>query len=352
MAMFKTVKVNTFQKNFDSKYRDFMFSWNQGSFFRYLKNRVQWYLYPNIRRVSRFPLHLDIETTAKCNLHCPMCPRRHLSQERYNAYDHMDMALYIKLVDECAENNIYSIRLSWRGEVLINSNLAECIRYAKIVRKIPNVSFLSNGSLLKGELAEKIIDYGLDYLSISVDGLADVYDRIRYPLKFDRVYENLNNFQALKKKKGQKKPVVRVATLWPAIATNPKEYYEKISKVADKIVYNPLKDYTITMQDKESFVLCQFLWERLFVGYNGMVQPCSNEKNEFIIGDARKNSIKEIWHGDAITKLRKMHEKGRRLEMSPCNECSYGVDYEKKWKGRDWANWDPSEMIPRDKKGI
>lgn len=348
--MFKVVRVNTFQKRFDSRYRDFLFSWNQGSYLKYLKNRVQWYLYPNIKRVSRFPIHLDIETTARCNLHCPMCPRRHLSKERYNAYDHMDGDLYRKLVDECAESRIYSIRLSWRGEVLVNPDLAEFIRYAKVVRKIPNVSFLSNGSLLKGELAEKIIDYGLDYMSISVDGLADVYDKVRHPLKFDKIFENLKSFQALKRKKGRKKPVVRVATLWPAIAADPRKYYEVMSKVADKIVYNPLKDYSVTTQDKKSFVMCQFLWERLFVGFNGMVQPCSNEKNEFKIGDARKNTIREIWQGEAMTKLRKIHTEGRRLEISPCDECSYGVDYEKRWKGRDWTMWDPSEMIPHDAK--
>lgn len=350
--MFKTVKVNTFQKNFDSKYRDFMFSWNQGHYLKYLKNRAQWYLYPNIRRVSKFPIHVDIETTAKCNLHCPMCPRRHISKERVGAYGHMDMELYRKLVDECADNKIYSIRLSWRGEVLVNPGLAEYIRYAKIERKIPNISFLSNGSLLKGEIAEKLIDYGLDYMSISIDGLADVYDKIRHPLKFDDIYKNLSNFQALKKKKKSKKPVVRVTTLWPAIAANTREYYEKISKVADKIVYNPLKDYSDTTQNKSSFVMCQFLWERLFIGFNGMVQPCSNLKNEFVIGDTKKNSIKEIWHGENISKLRRMHEDGKRLKIFPCSECSYGVDYEKKWKGRDWTKWDPMELVPKDNKGV
>lgn len=350
--MLGLVRVNAFQKRLDSSYRDFLFAWNQGNYLKYMKNRVQWYLYPNIRRVSRFPLHLDIETTARCNLRCPMCPRHHLSEERYRAYDHMEMGLYCRLIDECAENGIYSVRLSWRGEVLVNPNLAEHIRYAKLVRRIPNVSFLSNGSLLKGELAEKIIEYELDYLSISIDGIDAMYDKIRYPLKFVDVYENLRKFQLLKKKMKRKKPMVRVTTLWPAIASGPGRYYEVISKVADKIVYNPLKDYTITTQDKASFTSCQFPWERLFVGFDGLVQPCSNIKNEFTIGDAKNNTIREIWRGERMVALRKMHSTGRRLEVFPCTECSYGVDFENRWKGRDWTTWDPSEMLPVDKDGV
>jgi radical SAM protein with 4Fe4S-binding SPASM domain len=343
--MIKLVKVNTFQKGYDTLYRNFKFSWNQGHYLKYLRNRVQWYLYPNLKKVAKFPLHLDIETTAKCNLRCQMCPRRYLSNERYNAYNHMDMVLYKKLVDECAENKLFSIRLSWRGEVLVNPRLPEYIHYAKVVRKIPNVSFLTNGSLLKGKLAEKIIDYGLDYISVSVDGLKEVYDKIRNPLKFENIYENLKNFQEMKKEKGVKKPVVRITTLWPAIATDPDKYCRKMEMVADKIVYNPLKDYSITTQDKDDFIMCQFLWERLFVGFDGKVQPCSNLKNEFVKGDANKNTIKEIWLSDQMNKLREKHIKGQRLDIFPCSECSYGVDFEKRWKGRDWANWDPDELL-------
>jgi radical SAM protein with 4Fe4S-binding SPASM domain len=227
---------------------------------------------------------------------------------------------------------------------LVNSNLPECIYYAKVVRKIPNVSFLTNGSLLKGELAEKIIDYGTDYISVSVDGMNDMYDKVRYPSTFEEIYKNLDNFQKLKRKKGVKKPVIRITTLWSAIARDPEGYYKKMNKVSDKIVFNTLKDYSITTQDKKDFVLCQFLWERLFVGFNGLVQPCSNEKEGFVIGDANKNTIKEIWHSNRMGEIRAMHRKERRLEIFPCNKCSYGVDYSRLWRGRDWKDWDPQEL--------
>jgi len=344
--MYKIVKVNFFQKNFDTRYRNFLFFYNQGNYLKYIKNRIQWYLYPNLRKVANFPLHLDLETTAICNLRCPMCPNRHVTDKKFKKYNHMDINLYKKIIDECAENEVFSVRLSWRGEIFTNPNILEYIRYAKIEKKIPQVSFLTNGIKLRGDIAKAVIDLGVDYISVSVDGMDEIYETIRYPSKFNDIYHNLYEFKELRKKMNKKKPMVRITTLWPAIARYPNEFYNKMSKVADKIVYNPLKDYSITTQDRKDFVVCQFLWERLFVGFDGYVHPCSNAKNEFIIADANKENIKQIWNGDKINELRKLHTQGKRLEIFPCNECIYGVDFEKRWKRRDWKDWDPKELLP------
>ena len=346
--MLKKVRVNTFQKSFDNKIRNFAFIWNQGNLIKFMINRYQWYMYPKMNRVAHFPLHVDIETSAKCNLRCPMCPSRHVPKQEYSKYGYMDMALFKKIVDECAENNVFSIRLSWRGEPLVNPRLSEYVHYAKVVKRIPNVSFLTNGSLLRGELAEKLIDYGLDYISVSIDGLADIYEVVRHPVKFKTIYENLRNFKELKREKGVKKPAVRITTLWPAVAKDPGAFYDTLGPVCDKIVYNPLKDYTVTEPQKEDFI-CQFPWERLFVAFNGEVQPCSNTKEKFIIGNVNESSLKEIWHSSEMNDLRQLHTTGRRMEVFPCNRCSYGIDYAKLWKNRDWTNWDPRELLPDDK---
>ena len=345
--MLKYVKVNFFQKRFDSLWRNFLFDWHQGDYLKYIRNRMQWYLYPSMQRVSSFPLHLDIETAATCNLRCPMCASRHISDEKYKDFGRMDGELFKRIIDEAAEHNLFSVRLSWRGEVFTHPELLEMIYYAKVVKKIPQVSFLTNGFKLKGRNAEALIEYGVDYISVSVDGMDEMYEHIRKPMKFEEVYRNLSDFQELKKKMNRQKPLVRITALWPAIAGYPDEFYSRMSKVSDKIVYNPLKDYNIKIQDRTSFVICQFLFERLFISWDGKVHPCSNAINEFVIDDLNEKTVREIWHGEKMAELRRMHQAGKRLDVFPCNECSYGVDYEKLWKDRDWSNWNPNELVTK-----
>jgi len=40
---------------------------------QYLLYRLKWKYYPRIGVLSRFPFHVDIETTDSCNLRCVMC---------------------------------------------------------------------------------------------------------------------------------------------------------------------------------------------------------------------------------------------------------------------------------------
>lgn len=342
--MNRHVKVNTFQKNFDSLFRNIQFIWKQGHIISYLTNRYQWYMYPKRGHVSQSPLHVDIETTAKCNLRCPMCANRHLQANEFNTYGHMDFDLFKKIIDQCYENNVYSIRLSWRGEVLLHPEILKILHYAKVEKRIKNVSFLTNGIMLKGDIAEALIDYGIDYISVSVDGLDEMYEKIRYPLKFNSLYKNLLAFKELKRKKKKSCPTVRITTLWPAIASDPATYSRRMTRVSDRIVFNPLKDYRITTQDKQ--FICQFPWERLFIGFDGKVHACSNTIEPLVVGDINKQDLHTIWHGSNMQQIRKLHRNLKRLEIPQCSRCSYGVDYQGRWHKRDWTKWNPDELTP------
>ena len=172
-----------------------------------------------------------------------------------------------------------------------------------------------------------------------------VYEKIRYPVKLETVLNNLARLKEMKRRKGVEKPVVRITALWPAIAKDPRAFYQTMHPVCDKVVYNPLKDYSVTEPVKTVFI-CQFPWERLFVGFDGDVHPCSNTKDPFVVGSVQDDSLEEIWHSSGMGELRRLHMDLRRMEIFPCNRCSYGIDYAKLWKDRDWADWNPKELLP------
>ena len=70
--------------------------------------------------VSGGPLTLTIESTAKCNLFCPMCPR----EQMYFPPKDMDLALFKKIIDESKEYLEFAVPYGV-GEPLLNPEIYE-----------------------------------------------------------------------------------------------------------------------------------------------------------------------------------------------------------------------------------
>jgi len=316
-------RINHHQMPFDTRWRNLRWTLGQHGALANLWNRYQWYTYPKSRRVAAFPLHVDIESTADCNMNCPMCYRSQLPE---GSIAYIDFEVYKRLVDECAAKRLYSIRLSWRGEPLLHPDIVGMVRYAK-EQGIRNVSFLTNGLLLKGELAEQLIDAGLSYLSVSFDGVKDVYNRIRKPSRFEEAYNRLREFKELKRRKNSLTPLVRVCTVWPAVAHDPQEYREIMSKVTDKIVYNPFIDFNDPNPTPIENFVCQYPWQRISITSAGKIMPCTGVSvNEgYPLGTVADTTISEAWHSEKLQQLRDKHSSLRRMDVPVCAACRHGM---------------------------
>ena len=86
------------------------------------------------------------------------------------------------MVDEAVKRKVYSIKLSWRGEPHLNKSMWKMVRYAKS-SGIKDVSTLSNGESMTEKDLYEVVESGLDWISFSVDGMKESYDRIRHPAK-------------------------------------------------------------------------------------------------------------------------------------------------------------------------
>ncbi len=311
------MKINFHQNPYDSPERFWKFYGKQGDFLSAFINRIQWYEYPLYHFVSDFPLHVDIETSSKCNMSCPMCFRKNLKES-----GQMDWETFCKVVDECKEMGIYSIRLSWRGEALTHPRIFDMIEYS--IEKIPNVSFLTNTFLVTEKVADFLVDVGLSYIGCSFDGIGSIYNRIRSPAKFEESYENLRYLKSRRDKLGRAKPRIRVCSIWPAVSNDPQAYYDRMSKVSDLIVVNNYKNFSAPPAPIPDFV-CQYPWERLIVAFNGRVQCCTGWNSDDIsLGNVAEKSLCEMWHGDKLNRLRSLHREGRRLELESCSICRHG----------------------------
>ena len=313
------LKVNFHQKPFDTPERYWRFIINQGHFFEYFFNRVNWYLAPRLGIVTSFPLHVDIETASTCNMNCPMCYRRQLKKT-----GQMDPALFRKAVDECAREGVYSVRLSWRGEALSHPRILDMIAYA--TARIKNVSFLTNAFYLTDEVVDVLVANKLKYLAVSFDGLDGIYESIRHPAKFQDSYGRLENLRRRRDVSGGTQPQVRVCTIWPAIKDDPEAYQKTMSAVADYCVYNPYINFVGPMRIKPDFI-CQYPWERIVLAFDGEGQCCTGwNADDIVLGNLASMTIREMWHSRTMARVREIHRNQRRMELSSCRECRHGAE--------------------------
>lgn len=289
----------------------------------YRQYRDNWTEYPKRQFVADYPLLVDLELSTLCNLNCPMCYTITSEfKQKVNA-GLMDFRLFTKIIDEIS-GKVPAIRLSLRGEPTIHPQFLECIAYAKSAG-IGEVSTLTNGSMLSAEFFHKMLLAGIDWLTISVDGLDEVYESIRKPLKFRETLNKLIDIKRIKEEAGVHKPVIKVQAIWPSIKENPQKFYDTFAPYVDLIAFNPLIDYLGNDDNiiyDDDFSCCQ-LYQRLVVGSDGKVMMCSNdEEGTEIIGDANCTSVYDIWHGETLNRLRNIHKtKNGFKEVPVCTRC-------------------------------
>lgn len=304
------------------------FHWlrGKGHMIAYMWNRFRWHNYPRLRIVAGFPLHVDIEISSLCNMRCPMCyTGTDLYAKRVNR-KLMDYALFTRIIDECADHGLFSVRLSLRGEPFMHPKALEMLKYAKD-KGIKEVSALTNALELDEEKFARLVDGGLDWLTISIDGWDERYEEIRKPARFSDVYRKVQGYRRIKADKGSAKPVIKVQSVWPAIQHDPKHYYDLFKPYVDEVASNPLIDFLREDSDKEfiSDFTCPYLWQRMSIGADGKILMCQcDDMEERILGNAYTDSLYSIWHGEALTEARRIHTRHTGYkELEPCKHCAY-----------------------------
>jgi len=290
----------------------------------YAEYRCNWSEYAVQQQVSEYPLLVDIELSSLCNLTCSMCYTiTDEFKQQVNA-TRMDWELYEKIINEIG-GKVPAIRLSLRGEATLHTKFIEAIKYAKD-RGIKEVSMLTHGGKLTLPYFQKMVEAGIDWITISVDGLGETYERVRKPLKFDDLLGKMKAIKQYKEKHKLKRPVVKVQGIWPAITeSGPDAYYDTFKPVTDLVAFNPLIDYLSNdthIEYLEEFT-CPQQYQRLVIGADGLVMKCSNdEKNLEVIGDIKRETVHQVWHGEKMQAVRNMHLQPRGFMQSEvCRKC-------------------------------
>lgn len=120
---------------------------------------------PSLSQVMRTPRDIDVEITSRCNLRCRYC---YFFDNSRVEYHDLPTEEWLQFFDECGACAIMNICLAG-GEPFIRSDLPLLLE--GIVRNRMRFSILSNGTLIKDEIADFIANTNrCDFVQISVDG--------------------------------------------------------------------------------------------------------------------------------------------------------------------------------------
>jgi MoaA/NifB/PqqE/SkfB family radical SAM enzyme len=309
-----------------------------------------------------FPSQIIVDVTEHCNLACIHCPHSEFAKSKAFTGANLDIELHKKLINEVATDGLgicQYLRYAPNGEPLLHPQIEEMLEYACKNSKT-RVNLTTNGMLLTKLKAKKLLDIGVDIFDISIDAFTnETYKKIRVNGKLDVTRENVLGLINLIKKYNYKTKVV-VSFVEQPLNKNETLDFEKFWKDngAHYVVIRRLHSAggakkTIKSKMDKAFKNiarkpCVYPWERLVLTPKGTIGFCPGDwyyKSE--ITNFKNHTIKEIWQGDFMKKLREAHLKNNFSEFVFCGQCPDWVQTRWPEEGRAYINM-MKELIPND----
>ena len=285
----------------------------------YAINRLQWHWYPRLFHVRRYPIHIDMELSSRCQLKCPMCFRQHRQVEKQGD---MDFDLFRKIIDEIS-GRVYSIKFTGRGEPLMNRQVTRYFDYLA-GKKFGEVAMITNGLRMTEDIMISLIDNGFDFISFSIDGLADKYQTIRRPGKYEDIKAAVAKLHRLRTSRGHRKPLIRAQSVM-LDPQEQEEYLRQWAPITDDIYFLHFKDYSVQADNRQmERYTCPLPFQRMMIHYDGIVPMCINDEYEHtVMGDLNTQTVREVWVGQAWRRARRLHREGLRTdEYENCRLCA------------------------------
>lgn len=270
------------------------------------------------------PVEYIVETTAKCNLYCPMCPRETHKQPKEDMSDE----IFSRLVRESGKTAEHMMLIGL-GEPFLDPKIFDRIEYCEQHRISTLLS--TNGTLLDEAAADKILRSPLEHITLSFDGSTkESFEYYRKGARFERVRDNFVRFARMKHERRSSLQVVvqmvRMERNWNEV----EEFARFWSAVPGVDQVRVKADETNLMQPDGGHAPedwkhpCHYLWRGpMYVKHNGDVYPCcqSYMLDGAPVGNIGRQDLKDIWNGAPMQAMRELHVARRAGEIDICSKC-------------------------------
>jgi MoaA/NifB/PqqE/SkfB family radical SAM enzyme len=304
------------------------------------------------------PVVYNIETTNACNMRCEMCPRTTMMTrpietispelfkkviEQLHPWTDSEWSQWEKFVlknykikkDDMQENHFFLyiipkvIVLHGYGDPLLDKNIPD---YVEMMTKMGLQSYFScNPANINIERTKRTFENGLGYVKYSMESADDIRHKEVRGQKSDFTESYRRIVELLNYKAQRNLDTTIVITMINLNKSWQQEEYEKLEEAFDGMdVYIYLKSqdqqwYEDNKQQTQSIhwlEFCQFPWSSMTIKSNGESVECVEDfNNEIILGDAKTESLYDIWNGEKYNKFRMDH-----FNLTPGIKCTEQCD--------------------------
>ena len=271
--------------------------------------------------VTDYPPLVHLELSSICNYRCTFCYQ--VDQEYFSKNrNFIDVNLFKTVIDQL-EDNVPYITHSNRGEPTMHPHFAELVRYCK--DKFLDYKINTNASLLNEEKILAMLD-ACHTVVFSIDSIEN-YSKLRVNGSLEHVVKNIKLFHDIRSTHPRKNEILtRASGVYLNDETQSQDKHAKFFKdIVDETsfvnympwenVYN-LPKHNITKPCNEPFY-------RMHILYDGSVDACDMDYRLLLNKDGQRISndytVKDAWK--SLSNIRYIHEEGKRLELSPCDQC-------------------------------
>jgi radical SAM protein with 4Fe4S-binding SPASM domain len=184
------------------------------------------------------PQSLALELTFRCNLSCVMCPldlprAMHSGEQKEFVKERKAVELTSDevhaIIDDIAAFGVESLTLTG-GEAFLRHDILEIIEH---VKQTPmKLCVNTNGWYIREKQAQRLVELGVDGMSVSIDGPDATHDEIRRGKgSFKRLAQGIANVSEAKKALGKQRPYVGITCT--IFSRNQHNFSEVIDGVKD-----------------------------------------------------------------------------------------------------------------------
>lgn len=286
-----------------------------------------------------FPRLVAIETTNRCNASCSFCPNSALMRDRAT----MDDALFEKIIRDCATFPLQAVEPFLQGEPFVDPRIFE--RLELISRLLPQscLRLYSNGAALTPRKADRLREFDVDHLYISLNTSDPVAYRKITGLSYERTLENLRYLtDSTVGKRVARKITVRMTVTDETTDRDKARFLLLCHRLKVRPLLVGLFNYKGSKYGTLPVPMypCEHI-TRLDILVDGQTTLCCMDHDgEYGWGSVVDRSVLEVFNSAEAQRVRSMHRSGQRGRCVPCDTCNlFWADFSHVPLGRRFRFW-------------